>query len=495
MANTLVQFFHWYLPSEGTFWNHAASQADHLSHLGINMAWLPPAYKSSDGDAGVGYAAYDLYDLGEFDQKGSVRTRYGTKDEYLNVIQKFKEKNIKTIVDIVLNHKCGADELEKVQVQEANPDDRNLTIGEPFDKEVYTKFTFPNRQAKYSDFIWDFNCFTGVGDQEFYDKFYLIKHEHGEGWEELVSKEHGNFDYLMGADVEFRNPFVREELKKWIEWYHNLTGFEGMRFDAVKHFSPVFIIEFINFIKSKDPYLYSIAEYWSFNLDELLQYLETVQYNVKLFDAPLHCNFHKASISDNSYDMRTIFNDSLLQQKPESAVTFVENHDTQPLQALESPVDYWFKALAYALILLREAGEPCVFYSCLYGANYKDKGPDGNDHHVELAGVLGLPEMLLIRKNFHDGMLIDYFDHPNTIGWVKRNEAMNTTFGVLMTNGEAGEKGMEFGSAFAGKELVDAMSIRSEVISIDENGWANVFVNEKSVSVWVLKEMMHAIKN
>ncbi|MDI8752022.1 hypothetical protein MJH54_31455, partial [Salmonella enterica subsp. enterica serovar Montevideo] len=38
------------------------------------------------------------------------------------------------------------------------------------------------------------------------------------------------------------------------------------------------------------------------------------------------------------------------------------NHDTQPLQALEAPVEPWFKPLAYALILLRENGVPSVFY-------------------------------------------------------------------------------------------------------------------------------------
>lgn len=43
-------------------------------------------------------------------------------------------------------------------------------------------------------------------------------------------------------------------------------------------------------------------------------------------------------------------------------MTLVANHDTQPLQALEAPVEAWFKPLAYALILLRENGVPSVFY-------------------------------------------------------------------------------------------------------------------------------------
>ena len=62
----------------------------------------------------------------------------------------------------------------------------------------------------------------------------------------------------------------------------------------------------------------------------------------------------------------------------------MDNHDTQPLQALESPVEAWFKPLAYALILLRAEGYPCIFYPDYYGASYKDKGKDGNEYEIHL---------------------------------------------------------------------------------------------------------------
>ncbi len=41
---------------------------------------MPPAFKGTPND---GYEVYDLFDLGEFDQKGTVRTKYGLKEEYL----------------------------------------------------------------------------------------------------------------------------------------------------------------------------------------------------------------------------------------------------------------------------------------------------------------------------------------------------------------------------------------------------------------------------
>lgn len=75
-----------------------------------------------EGGGANGYDAYDLYDLGEFDQKGSVRTKYGTKESYLSAIQLLKAKGITVYTDAVLNHKGGADEKEKVPVIRVNPE-------------------------------------------------------------------------------------------------------------------------------------------------------------------------------------------------------------------------------------------------------------------------------------------------------------------------------------------------------------------------------------
>jgi len=109
---TILQFFHWYYPADGSLWNKLKEEVSKLQEMGITTVWLPPAYKACDG--GVGYGTYDLWDLGEFDQQGNVRTKYGTKDEYVQAIEEVHQHNIKVIVDVVLNHKMGADETEKV---------------------------------------------------------------------------------------------------------------------------------------------------------------------------------------------------------------------------------------------------------------------------------------------------------------------------------------------------------------------------------------------
>lgn len=49
--------------------------------------------------------------------------------------------------------------------------------------------------------------------------------------------ENGNYDYLMGTDLDMSNPEVVAELDRWGAWYLSETGVDGFRLDAVKHIS------------------------------------------------------------------------------------------------------------------------------------------------------------------------------------------------------------------------------------------------------------------
>ena len=57
----------------------------------------------------------------------------------------------------------------------------------------------------------------------------------GKNWDGEVDGENGNYDYLMGADLDMGNPEVVEELDRWGEWYVETAALDGLRLDAVKH--------------------------------------------------------------------------------------------------------------------------------------------------------------------------------------------------------------------------------------------------------------------
>ncbi|RZK43169.1 MAG: alpha-amylase [Pedobacter sp.] len=483
---TLVQFFHWYYNEEDKLWVKAVKEAEHLKNLGITKVWFPPANKGSNGGYSVGYESYDLYDLGEFDQKNSVATKYGTRDEYLAAIKALHEQEIGVLADVVFNHKAGGDELEKVPVRMVNEDDRDEFISEEMEIEAWTKFNFPGRNGKYSEFIWDFQCFSGVDWAEDLQEtaIYSIQNEYGERWENVPSKELGNYDYLMFNDIDFRNEAVREELKNWSHWYYETTKIDGFRLDAVKHISSHFVNEWIDHMNSTfEREFFFVAENWNIEaVEELEEYIEMTGGRTQLFDSLLHHNFYLAATEGQTYNLSAIFDNTLVQRNPLLAVTFVDNHDSQPLQALESYVDFWFRPLAYALILLREEGIPCVFYTDLYGAKYEDQGQE-----IELIGVPELHQLLEARTNLAYGAQTDYFDHPNCIGWTRSGDDEHPEAGlaVIMSNGEEGFKEMQVGEAFAGQTFIDILGNRDEEVMLDENGVGTFYCNGGSVSVWV----------
>ncbi len=473
----MIQFFEWYLPSNSNFWNTVANESKYLSDIGINYIWLPPAYKAANGINDVGYGVYDLYDLGEFDQRGSISTKYGTKEDYLNAIKSLHENNLKVIADIVFNQKMGADECEKVIAIEDNPKNRTESIDEPKEISAWTKFTFPGRNNMYSSFKWNWTHFHGVDWNEDSKKSSVYRF-YGKHWDELVDKENGNFDYLMGCDVDLNNVDVVEELTSWGKWYLDTANIDGFRMDAVKHIRASF---FEDWLKSLREYsqkeLFTVGEYWSGNIDTLKEYLSQTNNMLSLFDVPLHYNLYNACYSNGNYDMRTIFNGTLVSIMPEKAVTFVDNHDTEPGQYLESWIDDWFKPIAYSLILLRKNGLPCVFYGDMYGI--PDKNICDKKEMIE--------KLIYIRKNYSYGKQTDYFYDPHIIGWVHEGdyEHYNSGMVVILTNSDGGCIQMNVGKYLADSVLYDYTGNLHEPVYVDKEGNGIFYVKGGSVSIWV----------
>jgi alpha-amylase len=482
----IMQYFHWYLPQGGILWNQLAKDATELAAAGFTALWLPPAYKGSNGGYDVGYAVYDLFDLGEFDQKGSIATKYGTKDEYIRAIECAHAAGIKIYADVVLNHRMGADAEEEFSATPLDPNNRYQPIDNYQKIEGWTHFTFPGRQGKYSKMEWHWWHFDAI-DYNDYNKqqraVYLIE---GKTFDRNVDLEKGNFDYLMGCDLDMDHPEVLGELKYWSEWYLDTTKIDGLRLDAVKHIDARF---FYSWLKDLNNYaqkdLFTVGEYWSYELDALEYFITETEGKIHLFDAPLHNNLHVASIQGQNYDLRQIFDNTLVRHQPTLAVTFVENHDSQPLQSLESVVENWFKPLAYALILLREGGYPCVFYGDYYGASYKDRGRDGQEYEIVLQSHRPMLDRLLhARREYAHGSQYDYFDHSNTVGWTRLGTSEHpATMAVVMSNGNVGTKWMEVGKPDT--IYIDITGAVTSSILTNKDGWGEFSCQGGSVSVWV----------
>ena len=476
----MMQYFEWYMNDDGGLWKALKADASHLKEIGISAVWIPPCCKAT-GTNDVGYGVYDVYDLGEFDQKNTIRTKYGTRQELHEAIEELHENGIQVYADIVINHKAGADETEKIRVVEVDPEDRRTFITEEYEIEAWTKFTFPGRKGKYSDFTWSWEHFSGTDFNNANGKKanYLIVGEN-KNWMQGVSYEKGNYDYLMFADIDYNHPRVREETFKWINWFVSETKVDGFRLDAIKHINDWFMRDFVNHIRQTlGQDFFCSGEYWSPERSKLENYMRNTDYQIALFDVPLHFKFFQASLSGKDFDMRLIFDQTLVKEHQNIVVTFVDSHDSQPQESLQSFVAAWFKLLAYALILLRKDGYPVIFYGDYYGISGSNPVPGRKDQ---------LDLLMRIRRENAYGEQFDYFDHRNIVGWIRAGDAQHPHgCAVIMSAGDAGEKTMFVGEMHAGEVWADKMGFNPNKVTIDEKGQGVFKTEAGSVSVYVLE--------
>lgn len=139
-------------------------------------------------------------------------------------------------------------------------------------------------------------------------------------WAQDVSDEHGNYDYLMFANLDHTNPEVRADIFNWAEWLGSELPISGMRIDAAKHYSAAFQRDFVDHLrKSVGADYFLVSEYWRGEIKLLLKYLEFMEGRVSLFDVPLLGNFSAVSKTERG-DLRKIFKGTLVEQRPSLAV-------------------------------------------------------------------------------------------------------------------------------------------------------------------------------
>ena len=95
-AEALLQYFN-------TSYAEITTRMPELAEIGYDSIWLPPPTKGSGG-LSVGYDCFDRFDLGSVDQRGSVRTRYGTEEELLRLIETAHRFGLRVYFDNIMNH-------------------------------------------------------------------------------------------------------------------------------------------------------------------------------------------------------------------------------------------------------------------------------------------------------------------------------------------------------------------------------------------------------
>jgi len=363
----MLQTFFWDCPrvdkKEFQWWNTIREQVPALAKAGFTSLWLPPVHRAANlNGPSMGYDPYDYYDLGEFDQKGSVPTWFGTRAELSQLIETAHSHRLSLIADMVYNHNSGAD------AQEVNP----IT-----NQSRWTLFNPKSRK-----FARNWECFHP-------NKY--------EAWDEMTFGDM--------PDLSHRNPHVFDELLNLARWLIEEIGFDGFRYDFVKGFGAATIqaMQEYRYTRNGEYFApYGVAEYWD-STQNTLKWVDMANFSntnpVDAFDFPLR-EMLKALCDQYGFSLKNLSTwESVLQKQPQSVVTFVENHDLRD----EGRPIVNDKLLAYSYILTHE-GYPCVFWHDYFNLNLaQNDTPNGIaalvTAHEKYAG--GNTEVLYVDDNLY----------------------------------------------------------------------------------------------
>ena len=177
--------------------NGITQRLDHLKELGIDAIWLSPIYPSPQADFG-----YDISDYKAIDPQ------YGTLADFDRLVAEAKKRNIRVIMDMVMNH--TSDEHKWFQESRSSRDNpyRDWFVWKDGKGETSADKGEPpnNWQSDFGHSAWEWDPKTR---QYYYHKFYTKQ-----------------------PDLNWNNPKVHEAFKDIIRFWLD-RGVAGFRFDAI----------------------------------------------------------------------------------------------------------------------------------------------------------------------------------------------------------------------------------------------------------------------
>jgi hypothetical protein len=333
--DVIMQGFYWDthpgvtndLVDGGIWWDSLAATASTMAQAGFQMVWTPPPTKGFGGVWDMGYGLYDYYDFGEYDQKGTTRTRHGSRSQMENAIAALQGAGLDVMFDVVLNHRGDADAQQPHECNDGeNPDD--YTVFTPASGILNSNASHFHPNNQHCDI-----------DPDYHNPIFFqdVCHFNPNNDQTLQDESGTTLPWYFGSHT-------LGEMGDWqILWGRYLTqtlGVDAFRIDAVKHIEPGFtapwlvelndgaqpfaVGEFIGDAGSIKSYRDQVESFVSTYGDG------TKDANLAMFDFPLR-DALKAMCNDGSggYDVRGLNGAGLhfAGVSSEDVVTFVENHD------------------------------------------------------------------------------------------------------------------------------------------------------------------------
>ncbi|MBO7140686.1 MAG: starch-binding protein [Prevotella sp.] len=326
-GGVMLQAFYWDSFND-TQWALLESQADELAGT-FDLVWLPQS--GNCGGQSMGYD--DLYWFNNYNSS------FGNEQQLRSLINTFKAKGIKTIADVVINHR------------------QNLSNWVDFPKETYKGETY---EMKSTDIV--------RGD----DGGACLQWASKNGYELSANYDTGE-DWGGMRDLDHKSENVQKCVKAYLDFLKNDLGYAGFRYDMVKGYSASYTGQYN--VSSQPEF--SVGECWD-SSNTIKGWIEGTKVDGTIQSAAF--DFQFKYVVRNATDKRDwtwlgktnddngtgtnwpLMSGSLDQGKYRRyAVTFVENHDTEVRPDGSSNGPLRRDTLAANAFMLAMPGTPCVF--------------------------------------------------------------------------------------------------------------------------------------
>lgn len=294
---------------------------DYLKDLGVNGIWLMPI------NASQSYHGYDV------DDYYSINKDYGTMDDFKELLKEAHKRNIKVIMDLVLNHTSVNNKWFESARESKDSPYRDYYIWSD-DMSLQNKISSMNTK-----------CWSQNGDKQ--ELYYSVF------WSGM-------------PDLNYDNDKVFDEVKKISKYYLDDVGVDGFRLDAAKWIyednddkNVSFWDKYSKYVKSVKKNAIIVAEVWDSpytcakytnSLDSFFEFT-TGDYVTNTINKQLIATF-----PDSYNNIKDIYDE---ENSKFIMAPFLSNHDTNRVMDTLNDDDKMKMAAAMYLTL---PGTPFIYY-------------------------------------------------------------------------------------------------------------------------------------
>lgn len=271
-----------------------SNHLDYIADLGVTAIWLNPTQENDmEGGSYHGYAITDYY---------QVDRRFGSNEDFRDMVDKAHEKGLKVVMDMIFNH-CGSE-----------------------------NYLFKDKPSKE----W-FNFHSNYVQTSF--KTASVMDIHASEYEKKIATD-GWFTSVM-PDFNQRNRHVARYLIQSSIWWIEYAGINGIRQDTHPYADFDFMSQWCKEVLEEYPHFNIVGETW-LNSNVLVSYWQkdsklAAPLNSNLptvMDFPLQALMNQAFDEETGewggglyklYDYQT---QDLVYANPMNLLTFLDNHDT-----------------------------------------------------------------------------------------------------------------------------------------------------------------------